>query len=99
MVKIIGIDLGTTNSALAYVDSQDTDKKIQVLKIPQIIAPGETDSLETLPSFLYLPDSAAAESGRFTFADELGNDTCVGAYARKVGGEQRRGNRQSSRAE
>ena len=34
---MIGIDLGTTNSALAYVDSLDPDKKIQVLKIPQLV--------------------------------------------------------------
>ena len=85
---MIGIDLGTTNSALAYVDSQDPDKKIQLLQIPQLIAPGESDSIDTLPSFLYLPDSTAIESGRFSFTDELSKEFCVGSYARKVAGEQ-----------
>jgi actin-like ATPase involved in cell morphogenesis len=54
----IGIDLGTTNSALAYIDSTDEADypTIHVLNIPQYVAPGRIESLRTLPSFLYLGD-------------------------------------------
>ncbi len=54
----IGIDLGTTNSALAFIDSaQDADfPAIQVLDIPQYVAQGRIESQRTLPSFLYLGD-------------------------------------------
>ena len=54
----IGIDLGTTNSALAYIDSADEADypTIHVLDVPQYIAPGRIESLRTLPSFLYLGD-------------------------------------------
>jgi len=54
----IGIDLGTTNSALAYIDSTDEADypTIQVLDIPQYVAPGRVEVLRTLPSFLYLGD-------------------------------------------
>ena len=54
----IGIDLGTTNSALAYIDAQpDTDfPTIQVLEIPQYVAQGQVEARRTLPSFLYLGD-------------------------------------------
>jgi hypothetical protein len=54
----IGIDLGTTNSALAYIDSTDEADypTIHVLDVPQYVAPGRIESLRTLPSFLYLGD-------------------------------------------
>src|SRR6202050_3450464 len=54
----LGIDLGTTNSALAYIDSTDEADypTIHVLDIPQYVAPGRIEALRTLPSFLYLGD-------------------------------------------
>ena len=54
----IGIDLGTTHSALSYVDLQasDGEKAVDaVLPIPQLTAPGTIEALPLLPSFLYLP--------------------------------------------
>src|SRR2546427_5825374 len=57
----IGIDLGTTNSALAYIDprqGEDLDfPPIHILPIPQQIAPGRVEAIKTLPSFLFLDDS------------------------------------------
>src|SRR6202790_3533517 len=68
----IGIDLGTTNSALAYIPEIHGElpdyPEIQVLQIPQYIAPGQIESRRTLPSFLF-----------------LGDQTYVGAYAREQG--------------
>ncbi|NIA53537.1 Hsp70 family protein [Massilia sp. TW-1] len=54
----IGIDLGTTHSALSYVDltASDGEKADQgVLGIPQLSGPGTVEALPLLPSFLYLP--------------------------------------------
>lgn len=54
----IGIDLGTTHSALSYVDLQasDGEKTVDgVLSVPQLTAPGTVEALPLLPSFLYLP--------------------------------------------
>ncbi|MCS0581470.1 Hsp70 family protein [Massilia pinisoli] len=54
----IGIDLGTTHSALSYVDLQasDGEKADQgVLGVPQLSGPGTVEALPLLPSFLYLP--------------------------------------------
>ena len=67
----IGIDLGTTNSALAWMDSSDDDQTINVLDIPQFVAQGREDRLRTLPSFLYLGDqnyvgAYAREQGALT---------------------------------
>ena len=54
----IGIDLGTTNSVLSYVDLETPDGQAlneQVLSVPQLTAPGQVESLKQLPSFLYVP--------------------------------------------
>jgi len=52
----IGIDLGTTNSAVACAElpGDGPPAAIDVLQIPQLVAPGETAALTLLPSFLYL---------------------------------------------
>lgn len=56
----VGIDLGTTNSAVAFVDpreAQDADfPPVRILEIPQYVAPGVIEPRRTLPSFLYLGD-------------------------------------------
>ncbi|MDP9112804.1 MAG: hsp70 family protein [Acidobacteriota bacterium] len=54
----IGIDLGTTNSALAYIDSTDQADypTIHVLDVPQYVAQGRVELRRTLPSFLFLGD-------------------------------------------
>ncbi len=68
----VGIDLGTTNSALAYVEQTENElpdyPEIKVLQIPQYIAAGQAEARRTLPSFLF-----------------LGDQTYVGAYAREQG--------------
>ncbi len=56
----IGIDLGTTNSALAYIDpvaAEGADfPPIQILEIPQWVASNTVEPRRTLPSFLFLGD-------------------------------------------
>lgn len=57
MRYIIGIDLGTTNSCVAYIDTQESKLTVKSFKIPQLVAAGSVDALATLPSFCYLPSS------------------------------------------
>ncbi len=51
---LIGIDLGTTNSAVAYVDTQTADTRVRVFEVEQLVAPGEVAPRRQLPSFVYL---------------------------------------------
>ena len=51
---LIGIDLGTTNSAVAYVDTRTADPRVNVFQVPQLVAPGDVAPRAQLPSFLYL---------------------------------------------
>jgi hypothetical protein len=52
---VVGIDLGTTNSAVCYVDTAEEPWRIRTFAVPQLVAPGQVESRETLPSCHYQP--------------------------------------------
>src|SRR5260370_29934177 len=56
----IGIDLGTTNSALAYIDEREAEDRdfppLHIFETPQLVAAGRVEARRTLPSFLFLED-------------------------------------------
>lgn len=55
----VGIDLGTTHSAVSTFDlSREKGRGAdqQMLPIPQLVKPGAVEELTLLPSFLYLPN-------------------------------------------
>jgi molecular chaperone DnaK (HSP70) len=58
---VVGIDLGTTNSVVAWIDpaaASDSDAPdVHVLDVPQLVKPGVTEARPRLPSFLYFPAS------------------------------------------
>ena len=68
----IGIDLGTTNSALAYIDEREAEDRdfppVHIFETPQLVAAGRVEARRTLPSFLYLEEAQP-----------------VGVYAREQG--------------
>src|SRR5829696_6102129 len=51
---VVGIDLGTTNSALAYLDTRARRRAIETMAIPQLVSEGRVAERPTLPSALYL---------------------------------------------
>jgi hypothetical protein len=84
----IGIDLGTTHCALAYVDiaaSEGETTRYGVLDIPQLTAPGSVESLPLLPSFLYLPHASELAAGDLTLPWAADQDFAVGELARTRG--------------
>jgi len=89
---VIGIDLGTTNSALAYAELRaDADPfapaNVQVMGIPQLANPGEVREEDLLPSFLYLPGPSDFPAGSLALPWDTGRDFAVGALAQKRGAE------------
>ena len=65
----IGIDLGTTNCALAFVPAESSEGRSTILEIPQAETDHSSASHETLPSFIYLPPASRDwEVGRFARA-------------------------------
>lgn len=49
---IIGIDLGTTNCAVAYIDTRNAGRAVTDFPVRQFTAPGISEMRDTLPSFL-----------------------------------------------
>src|SRR6185369_5875372 len=81
---LVGIDIGTTNTACAYVDTQ-AGKGIRVFPIPQLVAPGKVEARETLPSFCYLAGAHDLPAGSLDLPWATGRDWCVGLLAREQG--------------
>jgi len=84
----IGIDLGTTHCALAYVDMDASDGETTsygVLDIPQLGAPGAVESQPLLPSFLYLPHEAELAAGDLNLPWSSTQSFAVGEFARSRG--------------
>ena len=60
---IVGIDLGTTNSALAYLPLGEEGAATRILPVPQVVHPGELAGRPLLPSYLYLPHPSEFPEG------------------------------------
>ena len=85
---VVGIDLGTTNCALAYVDTgSGGDLRSQTLAIPQVVQPGSVEARPLLPSFLYLPGANEQPAGSLKLPWDAGRDFCVGEFARNFGSQ------------
>jgi molecular chaperone DnaK (HSP70) len=92
---LVGIDLGTTNSALSYIDLQGELSRsggkgprrpdIHHFPVPQLVAPGELGSRELLPSFLYLPGPHDLPPGATALPWDAGRGYAVGEFARNHG--------------
>ncbi|HKQ74820.1 MAG TPA: Hsp70 family protein [Blastocatellia bacterium] len=85
---LIGIDLGTTNSAVAFVDTQEPvtgdTPPIHVFNVTQLIAEGEVGVVSTLPSFLYFANEQDAP-GSLRLPWEERPKSVVGVFAREQG--------------
>lgn len=80
---VLGIDLGTTNSVLAYAPLGVDDAAVQTLPIPQLVGPSAVESRATLPSFLYLAAEHERASGTYDLPWEQNRDFAVGELARR----------------
>ncbi len=89
---VVGIDLGTTNSALAFAPAEppgdgDGAAAIEAWPIPQVVAPGEVDARTTLPSFLLLPTALEMKPEAMALPWSGARGWVVGEMARERGGE------------
>jgi molecular chaperone DnaK (HSP70) len=86
---LVGIDLGTTNSALAYIDLQNRPKVgnlgLKTFSTPQLIAAGQIAERPLLPSFLYLPGQHDLPPGSVALPWEPNATYAVGEFARNHG--------------
>lgn len=83
----IGIDLGTTNSALAYIELSDESKRVHLLDIPQVTAAATLESRKLLPSFAFLAPANVAKGGAHALPWPSASDTLIGTWARECAAE------------
>ncbi|MEA3278508.1 MAG: Hsp70 family protein, partial [Pseudomonadota bacterium] len=84
----VGIDLGTTHCALSYVDlssSKGEEVTQDLMRVPQLTAPGSVEELPLLPSFLYLPHPDEFASGDLALPWNSSPGLILGELARSVG--------------
>lgn len=85
---VVGIDLGTTNCALAYADTGAGDRpECQAFSIPQVVNSGLVEDRSLLPSFLYLPGANEQPAGSLKLPWDAQRDWCVGEFARNFGSQ------------
>ena len=85
---IVGIDLGTTNSALARCDANtEEDSRIEICGVPQLVNPGEVAERTLLPSFLYIPGEFDFPKGSIALPWDPDPTLVIGELARKRGAE------------
>ncbi len=83
----VGIDLGTTQSVVAYVDLERDSTELELLNVPQLQAAATVGEQPSLPSFLYLATEGEVASGSCALP-WLGSDEHVtGEWARQRSAE------------
>jgi len=86
---IVGIDLGTTNSALAYCEftAESEESRIDINPIPQLVNPNEVANRTLLPSFLYIPSELDFPKGSLRLPWDAEPKFVIGELARTRGAE------------
>ena len=82
---VLGIDLGTTNSVVAYAALQGETPQVQLLPIPQVVDANTVEERSALPSFIYLAGDTAA--GNLDLPWSSDRDYAVGEFARHQSAE------------
>ena len=85
---LVGIDLGTTNIAVAYVDTASKaagGPRLHTFHVPQVVAAGQVQALDLLPSFLYLPGSHDLSPGAIDLPWKQNPPDTAGLFARNHG--------------
>ncbi|MGZ5075856.1 MAG: Hsp70 family protein [Methylobacter sp.] len=84
---LVGIDLGTTHTVVAYAKADNPDQEIHIFQIEQLVAPGQVTARPLLPSVRYHPASGELSEADLSFPSGKGaEDTAViGEAARLLG--------------
>ena len=82
---VVGIDLGTTNSAVAYVDTSDAARAIEQFPVPQLVTEGTLAERASLPSCLYIAGEHDVAPGALALPWDADRSYAVGEFARLQG--------------
>ena len=85
---LVGIDLGTTNSAVAYVDTAEASWTVHDFPVPQLVDASQVEPRQTLPSFHFEAAEGEFPPARCALPWSVGGDDprhAVGVFARDHG--------------
>lgn len=78
---LVGIDLGTTHTVVAYTDAMDSSKKIRIFEIEQLVTLGQVGAKKLLPSVRYHPTKGELSEADISFSP-TGEQAVIGEAAR-----------------
>jgi len=86
---LVGIDLGTTNTVVAYAAAGDAQAGINLFAIEQLVAPGEVGARPLLPSLRYHPAAGELAAGdlQLPWPQQDVEHAVLGALARQLGAQ------------
>lgn len=89
-VYVIGIDLGTTNSVVAYTEAEPKEGRpfdIRLFEIPQLIDAGVIEKRRMLPSFILVPGEHDVSETAMALPWQERSLLAVGEFAKNRGAE------------
>ncbi|MDQ7091872.1 MAG: Hsp70 family protein [Methylococcales bacterium] len=81
---LVGIDLGTTHTVVAYTQATKSSKDIHIFEIEQLVALGQVDAKKLLPSVRYHPAKGELSASDISFSP-AGEEAIIGEAARLLG--------------
>ena len=82
---LVGIDLGTTNCSVCYIDMAEPERALHDFPVIQTVAVGETAAETLLPSFCYLPGEHDLPENALSLPWDRSPQIAVGHFAREQG--------------
>jgi len=89
---LVGIDLGTTHTVVAYAKADNTRQDIHIFQIEQLIAPGQVAARPLLPSVRYHPASGELSEADLAFPSGTPSESetaVIGEAARLLGSKSK----------
>lgn len=85
---VVGIDLGTTNTAVAAAPCGEGPSGIEIFPVPQLVGEGEVTARPVLPSVVYLASGRDLPAGALALPWDRDREYAVGEFARIAGMRQ-----------
>ncbi|MEC7840089.1 MAG: Hsp70 family protein [Chlamydiota bacterium] len=85
MKYIVGIDLGTTNTCVSYIDTTSKTLSAKPFHIPQLVEAGFLEGKSSLPSYCYLASDGELPEGALELPWSKTKNYTVGSFALKYG--------------
>jgi len=85
---LVGIDLGTTHTAVAFCKAGDPAASIELFPLRQLVAPGQVAERALLPSVRYHPAEGELSAGDVCFSPS-GDSAVIGEAARVLGAKSK----------